>query len=298
MTYSTEAALRAVGLDPQYVAGVARRALDEDLGSNGDLTSAATIPEGAVSTGEYIARAAGVVAGIPVVAAVLETHLGDAVTFDARVADGDIVTGGAVVATVTAPTRGLLEAERTSLNFLCHLSGVATLTQRWSDALAGSGTVVRDTRKTIPGLRGLEKYAVRSGGGANHRFGLFDAVLVKDNHVLTAGGVGAALDAVLARYADRADLVVEVEIDQLAQLPEALAHGATEILLDNMSVADMAEAVRITRATRTGVRLEASGGLSLADAAKVAATGVDFIAVGALTHSAPVLDIALDLRTP
>lgn len=298
MTPSTEAALRAAGLDPDDVAGVVRMALDEDLGTEGDLTSAATIPEGSVSTGEYVARAAGVVSGLSVAAAVIETHLGDAVTFDARRADGDTVTRGDVVATVTGPTRGLLEAERTSLNFLCHLSGVATLTQRWSDALAGSGTLVRDTRKTTPGLRALEKYAVRCGGGVNHRFGLFDAVLVKDNHVLAAGGVGAALDAVLARYADRPDLVVEVEIDRLEQLPEALAHGATEILLDNMSVADMAEAVRITRATRVGVRLEASGGLSLADAPKVASTGVDFVAVGALTHSAPVLDVALDLRTP
>jgi nicotinate-nucleotide pyrophosphorylase (carboxylating) len=298
VTPATEATLRAAGLDPAYVAGVARMALDEDLDTLGDLTSAATIAEGAVSTGEYVARAAGVVAGLPVVAAVLETHLREKITFEPAVADGDTVARGDVLATVSAPTRGLLEAERTSLNLLCHLSGVATLTQRWSDALAGSGTAVRDTRKTTPGLRALEKYAVRRGGGVNHRLGLFDAVLIKDNHVLAAGGVGPALDAVFAHYADRPDLVVQVEIDRLAQLSEALAHGANQILLDNMGVDEMAEAVRITRATRAGVRVEASGGLMLADAARVAATGVDFVAVGELTHSAPVLDIALDLRSP
>jgi nicotinate-nucleotide pyrophosphorylase (carboxylating) len=296
MRSQTIAALEASGLDPAYVERLARVALDEDLGNAGDLTSAATIPDGRVSTADYVARAEGVVAGLPVIAAVLDVHLREAAGFENLIDDGDAVAPGDLLATVTAPTRGLLEAERTSLNLLCHLSGIATLTRRWSDALAGSGTLVRDTRKTTPGLRPLEKYAVRCGGGINHRAGLFDAVLIKDNHVLAAGGVGAALDAVLARYGGRPDLVVQVEIDRLAQLGEALDHGANEILLDNMSMGDMAEAVRLVRTGRPGVRLEASGGITLGDAAKVAATGVDFVAVGALTHSASALDIALDLR--
>lgn len=298
MRPETIAALEASGLDPAYVERLARAALDEDLGNAGDLTSAATIPDGHVSTGDYVARAMGVVAGLPVMAAVLDVHLREAATFEHLIDDGDEVAPGDVLATLTAPTRGLLEVERTSLNLLCHLSGIATLTRRWSDALAGSGTLVRDTRKTTPGLRPLEKYAVRCGGGTNHRAGLFDAVLIKDNHVLAAGGVGAALDAVLARYGGRPDLAIEVEIDRLAQLGEALDHGASEILLDNMSMDDMAEAVRLVRAGRPGVRLEASGRLTLGDAAKIAATGVDFVAVGAVTHSAPALDIALDLRVP
>jgi nicotinate-nucleotide pyrophosphorylase (carboxylating) len=196
-----------------------------------------------------------------------------------------------VLATVTGPTRSLLTAERTALNLLCHLSGVATATARWVDAVAGSGAAIRDTRKTTPGLRALEKYAVRRGGGQNHRMSLSDAALVKDNHVLAAGGVGKAFALVRAAYPD---LPVEVECDSVAQVGEAVAAGADLVLLDNMTPAEMAEAVAITRPA--GVRTEASGGLTLDRAAAVAATGVDYISVGALTHSAPILDIALDLR--
>jgi nicotinate-nucleotide pyrophosphorylase (carboxylating) len=292
----TRAALLAAGLDPDEVAALVRRALAEDLGAEGDITSAAIIPADHSSTGDYTARAAGVLAGAPVVSAVVDEHLGDDAHLEWHRADGDCIGPGDVVATLTGPTRGLLEIERTSLNLLCHLSGVATLTSAWTDALGSTGTVVRDTRKTTPGLRTVEKYAVRCGGGSNHRLGLFDAVLVKDNHVLAAGGVGAALDAVHRRHGHRPGLVIEVEVDRLDQLDEALGHGATEILLDNMPVDDIAEAVRRARATRPGIRLEASGRLDIHDAAGIAATGVDFVAIGALTHSAPALDLGLDLR--
>ena len=205
--------------------------------------------------------------------------------------DGDRVQRGAVLATVTGPTRSMLTAERTALNLLCHLSGVATATARWVDAVAGTGAAIRDTRKTTPGLRALEKYAVRRGGGENHRMSLSDAALVKDNHVLAAGGVGKAFALVRAAYPD---LPVEVECDSVAQVREAVTAGADLVLLDNMTPTEMAESVAITRPA--GVRTEASGGLTLDRAAAVAATGVDYISVGALTHSAPILDIALDLR--
>jgi len=196
-----------------------------------------------------------------------------------------------VLATVTGPTRSLLTAERTALNLLCHLSGVATATARWVDAVAGSGAAIRDTRKTTPGLRALEKYAVRCGGGQNHRMSLSDAALVKDNHVIAARGVGKAFALVRAAYPD---LPVEVECDSVDDVREAVGAGADLVLLDNMTTAEMTEAVAMTRPA--GVRTEASGGLTLDKAATVAATGVDYLSVGALTHSAPVLDIALDLR--
>ena len=190
-------------------------------------------------------------------------------------------------------TRDLLTAERTALNLYCHLSGIATATAAWADALAGTSTRVRDTRKTTPGLRALEKYAVRCGGGVNHRMALSDAALVKDNHVVAAGGVREAFEAVRAMWPD---LPVEVEVDSVDQLDEVLAAGADLVLLDNFSPDQLREAVRRNLAHPAPARLEASGGLSLADAAAVAATGVDYVAVGALTHSAPVLDIGADLR--
>jgi nicotinate-nucleotide pyrophosphorylase (carboxylating) len=189
------------------------------------------------------------------------------------------------------PVRGLLTAERTALNLLCHLSGVATLTSAWVDAIAGTGAVVRDSRKTLPGLRLLEKYAVRCGGGENHRLGLGDAVLIKDNHVHAAGSVTAALRAARAHAPD---LPCEVEVDTLGQLDEALAFGAELVLLDNFTPAECTLAVH--RAAGTGTRLEVSGGLRLADARTYAATGVHYLAVGALTHSAPALDLGMDLR--
>lgn len=296
MKAATAATLRAAGLDASAVHDLVARALDEDLGQDGDLTSAATVPIELTGVGEYVARAPGVIAGVPVLAAVLEHHIGAAAEIETCVADGDRVAPGDVLVRVSAPVRPLLEVERTSLNLICHLSGIATATRAWVDAVAGTGARVRDTRKTTPGLRALEKYAVRCGGGVNHRAGLYDAVLVKDNHVLAAGGVGAAVDAVGRAYGDRPRMVVQIEVDTLDQLDDALAHGAREILLDNMDPATMARAVQRARSAGWPVVLEASGGLTLATAAAVAATGVDLIAVGAVTHSAPALDLALDLR--
>ena len=296
MKQDTRAALRAVGIDPADVERLVNGALTEDLQGGEDLTSVATIPAGSVTTADFVVRGTGVIAGVAVLAATLEMGLGGDTDYQLRLTDGDRVGRGDVVATVTAPSVGLLTIERTALNILCRLSGVATMTRRWVDALEGTGARLRDTRKTTPGMRNLEKFAVRCGGGVNHRVGLFDAVLIKDNHVAAAGGVGAALDAVHRHLRGRT-MVVQCEIDRLGQLDEALAHGATEILLDNMSVADMAEAVRRVRALTADVKLEASGGLSLEVARSVAMSGVDYLAVGALTHSAPILDIALDARS-
>ena len=295
----TDAALRAAGLDPSVVVAIVRRAIDEDLDGGEDVTSVSTIDPTHRSVADFVVRRPGVFAGAPVLAAAIESTIPDA-RFEGFVADGVQVSKGDVVATVRAPTIALLTVERTALNLVCRLSGIATHTRAWVDALVGTSTRVRDTRKTTPGLRDLEKYAVRCGGGVNHRRGLSDAVLIKDNHVLAAGGVGAALDAVHAHLASRVRgrdaMVIQTEIDRLDQLDEALVHGATQILLDNMSVADMSEAVHRVRASAPGAMLEASGGLTLANAAEVAATGVDFIAVGALTHSSAILDIALDFR--
>jgi nicotinate-nucleotide pyrophosphorylase (carboxylating) len=275
-------------LDQDAVAALVDAALVEDLGPAGqDVTSIATIPTGLRGTAEIRARASGVVAGLPVAALALE-RAGAEVLLTAD--DGDRVGPGTVVLHAIGPVGRLLTAERTTLNLLCHLSGVATLTRRWVDAVVGTGAAIRDTRKTSPGLRVLEKYAVRCGGGVNHRMGLWDAALVKDNHVAAAGGVAAAFRAVRERFPG---LPIEVECDTLAQVAEVLEAGADLILLDNMSPPTMREAVALARPR--GVRLEASGGLSLENAREVAETGVDFLAVGALTHSAPVLDLGLDL---
>jgi nicotinate-nucleotide pyrophosphorylase (carboxylating) len=280
----------ATGLDPDYVRDLVRRALAEDLAGGDDVTSAATVPAGQTAIGDLVARADGVVAGLPVAAVVFAT-VDPAIRYEARAADGDHVRRGDVLATVSGPTRSLLTAERTALNLLCHLSGVATATAQWVAAVRGTGARIRDTRKTTPGLRALEKYAVRQGGGVNHRMSLSDAALVKDNHVIAAGGVAKAFELVRAKYPD---LPVEVECDSVDDVRAAVAAGADLVLLDNMSPALMAEAVAITRPAHT--RTEASGGLTLDTAEAVAATGVDYISVGALTHSAKVLDIALDLR--
>ena len=281
--------LAADGLDPDQVCASVAAALAEDVPGE-DVTSAATIDPAAEGRADLVARADGVVAGSAVADLVFRTVDPD-VEVTHAVSDGDRVVRGQVLMTAHGRVASLLTAERTALNYLCHLSGVATATFRWVTALAGTGTRVRDTRKTTPGLRALEKYAVRCGGGVNHRATLSDQALVKDNHVLAAGGVVAAYDAVRSSYPD---LPVQVEVTTLDELRDLLAAGAPEILLDNMSVDQMAEAVRISAGR---ARLEASGGLTLDRARKVAATGVDFIAVGALTHSAPVLDIAMDLRS-
>jgi nicotinate-nucleotide pyrophosphorylase (carboxylating) len=282
------AQLLAAGLAADDVAGVAIGALAEDAAGH-DVTSTATIAADARSVADFVVRGDGVLAGLPVAEAVLHVATAGDLQILARARDGDLVQRGEVVLTVSGPTRALLAGERTALNLLCHLSGVATLTAMWVDAIADTGAAVRDTRKTTPGLRAMEKYAVRCGGGVNHRMSLADAALIKDNHVVAAGGVVAAFDAVRANYPD---VPLEVEVDSLEQLDAVVAAGADLILLDNFSVPDTAEAVRRVAGR---ARLESSGGLTLEVAHDYAATGVDYLAVGALTHSAPVLDIAMDL---
>ncbi len=294
LSEATRRELIAGGLDPDAIAGIVRDAVVEDLMGGVDVTSMATIDADQRSTATFGARAPGVVAGLPVVAAVVETVCGDAASeFTSLVADGTRVEPGTRIAEVTAPTRLLLTAERTALNLLCHLSGVATSTRRWADALDGTVAVVRDTRKTTPGLRALEKYAVRCGGGTNHRMGLSDMALVKDNHIAAAGGITEAY----TRVRDlEATIPIEIEVDSLDGLREAIAAGADEVLIDNFTPEQMREAVALRTALNADVRLEASGGLTLESARAVADTGVDYIAVGELTHSARVLDIGLDLQ--
>ncbi|HSK55725.1 MAG TPA: carboxylating nicotinate-nucleotide diphosphorylase [Jiangellales bacterium] len=284
------ARLRAAGLDPAYVEDLVRAALDEDLAGGVDVTSEATVPADRQGTADLVARADGVVAGLPVAEAVLTCAAAAELDVEQRATDGDRVTRGDVLVSVTGSIRALLLGERTALNLLCHLSGVATATRRWADALEGTGAVVRDTRKTTPLLRPLEKYAVRCGGGENHRMSLSDAALVKDNHVLAAGGVVAAYRKVVERFPG---VPVEVEVDDVTGAVEAVEAGAVLVLLDNMSPEQVREAVG---AVAGRARLEVSGGLSLDSARAYGETGVDYLAVGALTHSAPVLDLALDLR--
>ena len=280
--------LDAAGLPADLVASVIRRALAEDFADGPDVTTLSTIDPDQLGRGEFAARQSGVLAGGPIAQAVLETLAGQVECV--RLTDGSRMTAGTVAIQVRGPVAGLLTAERTALNLLGHLSGIATTTRAWMDAVAGSNAAIRDTRKTLPGLRALEKYAVRCGGGVNHRMSLGDAILIKDNHIAAAGSVTAAVAAVRAR---RPDLPVEVEVDTLDQFDEALATAPDIVLLDNFSLADTAEAVR-RRADRA-VKLESSGGLTLDRAAAVAATGVDYLSVGGLTHSAPVLDLGLDL---
>ncbi|WP_026403529.1 carboxylating nicotinate-nucleotide diphosphorylase [Actinomadura rifamycini] len=283
MTPETDAALRAAGLDPQAVDNLVRAALAED--GDTDVTSEPIFAPDDTAAGDFTAREEGVVAGVPVAAAVFDL-LG--VVHEAKAADGDRVVPGQVILSVSGPTRAVLRAERTALNLLTHLSGIATATRRWADAIDGTKARVRDTRKTLPGLRVLQKYAVRCGGGVNHRMGLHDAALIKDNHVAAAGSVTRAFRDVRNVYPA---LHVQVECDTLAQVEEALAAGARAILLDNMTDAEMSEAVRLVAGR---AELEASGGLTLERARDVAVTGVDYLAVGALTHSARVFDIGLD----
>nr|WP_308121711.1 carboxylating nicotinate-nucleotide diphosphorylase [Actinotalea ferrariae] len=276
-------------------------ALDEDLGPapGRDVTTQATIPADATGTAHLVARADGVVAGLPAVAEVL-TQVADrlglaAPAVDLRVADGARVQRDDVVAELTGPVQVLLVAERTLLNLVCRASGVATHTRRWADALLGTGATVLDTRKTTPGLRALEKYAVRAGGGENKRMGLYDVAMVKDNHVVAAGSIAAAVAAVRTRFPD---VEIQVEADTPAQAMEAVDAGARFLLLDNMAPPVLAEVVAAVRAREpeTGrVVLEATGNLTIQVAAEVAGTGVDHLSVGGLTHSSPILDLALDL---
>ena len=276
--------------DPGDLDRVVRAALEEDLRYGPDVTTAAVIPPGTKSVADVVARQPGTLAGLPVVAAVLDVAC-PAATFTPRARDGDRVAASDVIAQVEGPLAEILTAERTLLNFLTHLSGIATATRMWVDAIDGTGAFVRDTRKTVPGLRALEKYAVRCGGGMNHRMGLGDAALIKDNHIAAAGGVTAAFRAVLAAAPG---VVVEVECDTLGQVGEALAAGAALILLDNMSLDQMRSAVAMAGAY-PAAKLEASGGLRLENAREVASTGVHYLSVGALTHSSPALDLALDV---
>jgi nicotinate-nucleotide pyrophosphorylase (carboxylating) len=298
----TREVLAAVGLRADDVVDFGRRCIAEDLDGGEDVTSVATIDPADCSTADFVVRGTGVLAGVPVLRAILETNLPSDSVVTTHLVDGQRVTRGDVIATVSARTIPLLTVERTALNIVCRLSGVATHTRAWVDALdavEGNVTKVRDTRKTTPGMRDLEKYAVRCGGGVNHRRGLSDAVLIKDNHVLASGGVGEALEAAalyVAADAKRAGMVVQCEIDSLDQLDEAIDHGAVQILLDNMSTEAMGTAVRRAKARNPLIKLEASGGLTLDNVAAVASTGVDYVATGALTHSSPILDIALDFR--
>ncbi|KXK59469.1 nicotinate-nucleotide pyrophosphorylase [Micromonospora rosaria] len=326
MRQSTEQVLRAGGLDPARVRRVIEDALTEDLGPELlDVTSVATIPAGQVDTADLVARADGVVAGLAVAAAVFElvaeVAAAPAGTPDAApaggaggasaggaggasggagvprtvevsvlAADGERVARGDVLATVTGPTRLLLTAERTALNLLCRMSGVATHTRAWADELAGTKAMVLDTRKTTPGLRALEKYAVRAGGGTNKRMGLHDVAMIKDNHKLAAGGLTAAYRRVRETFPQ---VPVQVEVTTVAEAVEAVEAGADFLLCDNMTPATLTEVVA---AVGDRAELEATGGLTLEVAAEYAATGVDYLSVGALTHSSPILDIAMDLR--
>ena len=280
-----------MSLDPEEVARVVYTALGEDLGDPPrDVTSEATIPAGQVDTAELVARADGVVAGLPVAEAVFAATSGGTARFETRVAEGDRVRRGDVLAVVTGPTRALLTAERTALNLLCRMSGVATHTRKWADALAGTKATVLDTRKTTPGLRHLEKYAVRAGGGTNKRMGLYDVAMIKDNHKLAAGGITAAYRLVRSAFPD---VPVQVEVTTLAEAEEAVEAGATFLLCDNMTPALLREVVV---AVGDRAELEATGNLTLATVEAYAATGVDYLSVGGLTHSSPILDIAMDLR--
>jgi nicotinate-nucleotide pyrophosphorylase (carboxylating) len=275
---------------------VIARALEEDLRYGPDVTTLATVPADTTTTASMATREPGVIAGVEIALLVLDEVIGPGgYRVKHRVDDGARLEAGAAALIVEAPTQGLLTAERTMLNLVCHLSGIATTTAAWVDAVAGTEAKIRDTRKTLPGLRALQKYAVRVGGGVNHRMGLGDAALIKDNHVAAAGSVVAALRAVRAAAPD---LPCEVEVDSLEQLDEVLAEDLGDgalVLLDNFPVwqTQIAAQRRDARAPQT--KLESSGGLSLDTAAEYAGTGVDYLAVGALTHSVRVLDIGLDV---
>ncbi|HET7799297.1 MAG TPA: carboxylating nicotinate-nucleotide diphosphorylase [Humibacillus xanthopallidus] len=289
------------GFPLEWAQDVVRVALLEDLGPDGvDVTTQATIPADQRRVAEVVARAPGVVAGVPVIdlvlAAVAETvrrDLTDAdVAVEVLVDDGGRVERGDVIARLSGPTQVILVAERTMLNILSRLSGVATHTRRWADALDGTGAMVLDTRKTTPGLRWLEKYAVRCGGGTNKRMGLYDVAMIKDNHKLAAGSVAAAYDLVRQSFPD---VTVQVEVTTPAEAQEAYDAGARFIMCDNMSVEVLGETVALLRAAGEPVEIEATGGMTLEVARDYALTGVDFISVGGLTHSSPIVDIALDL---
>ncbi len=269
---------------------IIQAALAEDIG-HGDVTTACTVPSGFILKGRFMAKAAGIVAGLEVVHLTFGL-LDEQIRFTPNLADGDPVTAGQVIAAVSGSGRALLSGERVALNFLQRMSGIATLTRRFVEAVHGTGAIILDTRKTAPGLRLLDKWAVRLGGGQNHRLGLFDMALIKENHIVAAGGISAAVERVRAKV--KQGLPIEVEVKNLSELEEALALSVDRILLDNMSLADMRAAVRLANG-RTP--LEASGNITLENVAAVAATGVDYISIGALTHSVQALDVSFLLES-
>ena len=276
-------------IDDQIIALI-DRALEEDLLGGVDVTSVATIDEKSIGQANFIAKAEGVIAGVDVAEAVMGRA--GVRTFRREVEEGSSVSAGTIIATAEGPMRAILLAERTALNLISRMSGIATLTSRWVDAVAGTGTKIRDTRKTTPGLRTLEKYAVRVGGGSNHRSSLSESALLKDNHIAAAGSIGEAFRAIRRNFPS---IEVEVEVDTLEQLEEALEAGVKMILLDNMDLSTTKKAVEINAGR---AKLESSGGIKLENARAYAETGVDFLAIGALTHSAPILDISLEVLTP
>ena len=280
--------LKNLGLSPNHIFQQVKDAISEDLAGGQDLTSVATITQSQVSTADFVTRTGGVVSGLHVVAAVLEycgvNH------YEVLVDEGAKVSAGKVLITAQGNTQKLLLAERTALNFLSHLSGISTLTNQWVSEISGTKCQVRDTRKTTPGLRMLEKFAVRMGGGTNHRLSLSQAALIKDNHIMAAGSITAAFNATKKMFPDKS---IEIEVDSIDQLNEAVKLKPDLILLDNMSIEQCSQAVLISAGL---VKLEASGGIAISNAKSYAATGVDYLAIGSLTHSAPALDIGLDFR--
>lgn len=286
-------AVTAAALSPlptSLVQTVVAQALAEDLGLAGDITSEATVPENAVAAAMLRARKPGIVAGLAFAEEAFR-QVDPRIVFQSVAKDGDHVGAGGTIARISGPARGILGAERVALNFLGRMSGIATLARRYVDSVAGTGATIVDTRKTTPGLRAIEKYAVRTGGGQNHRFGLFDAVMIKDNHIVAAGGIPEALRAVRARVGHM--VKIEIEVDALEQLPEVLDHAVDVILLDNMPPATLRKAVQLIAGRAI---TEASGGVTLENVREIAETGVDLISVGALTHSAHVHDIGLDFE--
>jgi nicotinate-nucleotide pyrophosphorylase (carboxylating) len=277
-------------LSPLAIEAAVRRALDEDLGRAGDITSMATIPEATKAHAVLVARQSGVIAGLPLAVATLQTLSPD-IRIEAHVRDGAAVAAGLHVLAIAGPARAVLTAERTALNFVGRLSGIATLTAEYVRHTVGTKLRICCTRKTTPGLRALEKYAVRCGGGFNHRFGLDDAVLIKDNHIAVAGGIRSVLEC--ARNHVGHLVKIEIEVDTLKQLREVLDTGIADVvLLDNMDIPTLGEAVKLAQGR---VVLEASGGVTLDSIARIAATGVDYVSSGALTHSAPNFDVAIDI---
>ena len=283
--------LRSNGLEPELVQALVDLAISEDLMGGTDVTSLATIPEIQISELDLVTRSPGVIAGINIAALVFLSVASKKMDIELCVEDGKKVEANTCLLTAKGSTIELLTAERTALNFLGHLSGIATTTNKWVNEISGTNAKVRDTRKTTPGLRLLEKYAVKAGGGTNHRMSLNDQALIKDNHIVASGSIKSAVEKVKDKFPE---LDFEIEVDNLDQLNEALAVNAKLILLDNFNIEDLKKAVV---AVNKKAKLEASGGITLENARKIAETGVDFLAVGALTHSAPVLDIGGDLRT-